>query len=39
MALCAYTDVEAIIQVDLSSTLQTTITNSIIPFADQIIKT
>ena len=39
MALCAYTDVEAIIQVDLSSTLETTITNSIIPFADQIIKT
>ena len=39
MALCAYTDVETILGVDLSSTVETTVTNSIIPFADQIIKT
>lgn len=39
MALCSYSDVEAIVQIDFSSTLQTSITNNIIPFADQIIKT
>jgi len=39
MALCSYSDVEAIVQIDFSSTLQTSITNNIIPFADQVIKT
>lgn len=39
MALCSYNDVEAIVQLDFSSTLQTSITNNIIPFADQVIKT
>ena len=39
MALCAVGDVESIIGVDLSSTLESTVTNSLIPFADQIIKT
>ena len=39
MALCSYTDVETIVQIDLSSSLQTSLTNSIIPFADSTIKT
>tara|TARA_R100000353_G_scaffold176121_1_gene149287 strand:- start:1052 stop:1690 length:639 start_codon:yes stop_codon:yes gene_type:complete len=39
MALCTVSDVESIIGVDLSTTLESTVTNSLIPFADQIIKT
>ena len=39
MALCSYTDVETIVQIDLSTSLQTSLTNSIIPFADATIKT
>lgn len=39
MALCSYSDVEAIVQLDFSTTLQTSITSNIIPFADQVIKT
>tara|TARA_A100001201_G_scaffold126842_1_gene111380 strand:+ start:63 stop:701 length:639 start_codon:yes stop_codon:yes gene_type:complete len=39
MALCTVSDVEAIVQIDFASTLETSITNNIIPFADQVIKT
>lgn len=39
MALCTVGDVETILGIDLSSTLESTVTNSLIPFADQIIKT
>lgn len=38
MALCAYTDVETIVQLDLGTSIQTSLTNSIIPFADTTIK-
>jgi len=39
MALCTVSDVEAIVQIDFSSTLETSITNNIIPYVDKIIKT
>jgi hypothetical protein len=39
MALCTVSDVEAIVQIDFASALETSITNNIIPFADQVIKT
>jgi len=39
MALCSYSDVEAIVGIDFSSTVQTSITNNFIPYSDKIIKT
>ena len=39
MALCSVTDVEGIVQIDFSDTLETSITNYIIPYADSVIKT
>tara|TARA_B100001939_G_scaffold205454_1_gene176814 strand:- start:12011 stop:12649 length:639 start_codon:yes stop_codon:yes gene_type:complete len=38
MALCSYSDVETIVQLDLGTSIQTSLTNSIIPFADTTIK-
>ena len=39
MALCSFSDVEAIVGIDFSSTVQTSITNNFIPYSDKIIKT
>lgn len=39
MALCSVTDVEGIVQINFSDTLETSITNYIIPYADSVIKT
>lgn len=38
MALCSFSDVETIVQLDLGTSIQTSLTNSIIPFADTTIK-
>lgn len=39
MALCSFSDVEAIVGIDFSSTVQTSITNNFIPYSDKVIKT
>ena len=39
MALCSFSDVEAIVGIDFSSTVQTSITNNFISYSDKIIKT
>jgi|TARA_B100001094_G_C17990451_1_gene699930 hypothetical protein len=39
MALCSYSDVEAIVGIDFSSTVQTSITNNFIAYSDRVIKT
>ena len=39
MALCSFSDVEAIVGIDFSSTVQTSITSNFIPYSDKIIKT
>ena len=39
MALCSFSDAEAIVGIDFSSTVQTSITNNFIPYSDKIIKT
>ena len=39
MALCSYSDVEAIVGIDFTSTVQTSITNNFIAYSDRVIKT
>ena len=39
MALCSFSDVEAIVGIDFSFTVQTSITNNFIPYSDKVIKT
>ena len=39
MALCSFSDVEAIVGIDFSSTVQTSITNNFIHYSDKVIKT